>query len=586
MSEHHTSPEYRLVIVDLFCGGGGFTTGLVKAIVEKYRDTIVEETGLEAGEVTRENVRVQVWLEHNIHLVGINHCDHAVATYRKAHPFADVMNSKVQATHPPDVVGGRPVDILLAGPSCIPWSQANGGMAKDDQKRHNPRAVAHFLELLRPDMAMLENVPGFKKWGPLERDDNGDLTMRKDGSLFEDWLQTLRNLGYSVDHDTFYASEYGDPQSRKRLFVQARLNYEPKFPEPTHGPTDDDSTKPERTAADIIDFEDLGDSIFTRDIDEPYITPPAQSTMRRLAEGIRRHCHDHLKPFAQAIESLDPDDIVSLREDRIVPAEQAHLAARALDEPFLVALPERAPPVQLRPEKMAEFIVKLYNNGHSHAITDPLHTVTSQGRNLGLASTQPYLLRQHDGRGSKPLNVDTDPMPTVATSGAIRIVAPEIKPLVQPRNGRFRDEHSNPLYPPESAPLHTITASNHDGHLVTPQSAYLAPKAETPLGQNPDELVEHRSNVALCLPSCFPATLDVKYRMLKPSELAQAQGFPPNYEFVTSSKKETTELIGNAVPVNLAYNLCQTLLETTNAPTLNSFGSGPSPGADELTGDD
>jgi DNA (cytosine-5)-methyltransferase 1 len=616
MSDHPPEDEYRLVIVDLFCGGGGFTTGLIRAIVDEYRSTIAAETGLDPADVHREDVRVQVWLEHNIYLVGVNHWDPAVETYRNAHPFATVLNSKVQVTHPPDVVDGRPVDILLAGPSCIPWSQANGGMAKDDQMRHNPRAVAHFLELLRPTQAMLENVPGFKKWGPLYRNDDGELKMQKDGSLFEDWLETLRNLGYSVDYDTFYASDYGDPQSRKRLFVQARLNYEPEFPDPTHGPADDPDTEPHRTAADIIDFDDLGNSIFTRDIDEPYITPPAHSTMQRLAEGVRRHCDESLAPFADALEAMTDDDVVTLREERLVPAEQAHLAAQALDEPFLVALPSTPATASPATPSSGDFIVKLYNNGHSHPITEPLHTVTSQGRNLGFARTQPYLLRQHNGDGAKPPSVDQDPLPTVTTAGAIRVVSPEFRPLIQPRNGRYRGTHSNPLYQPESQPLHTVTAHNHDGHLVTPhtnvlptpdgltsqrprfttltnQQLRLSPDLRNELNaRRPDptpqdsETLTNDSRVALCLPDLYPATLDTKYRMLTPDELAQAQGFSPTYEFARDNKKAKTKLIGNAVPVNLAYNLCKTLLKTTSAPTLSSFGPGPEPAADELTSDD
>jgi len=74
--------------------------------------------------------------------------------------------------------------------------------------------------------------------------------------------------------------------------------------------------------------------------------------------------------------------------------------------------------------------------------------------------------------------------------------------------------------------------------------------------------------------------------MLKPSELAQAQGFPEHYEFASETKTRKTKLIGNAVPVSLAKSLCKSLLQPTNAPTLNNFGSGPSPAADSIASSD
>jgi hypothetical protein len=42
--------------------------------------------------------------------------------------------------------------------------------------------------------------------------------------------------------------------------------------------------------------------------------------------------------------------------------------------------------------------------------------------------------------------------------------------------------------------------------------------------------------------------------MLQPRELAAAQGFPEDYDFA-GNKTETTEQIGNAVPVNLFKTL-------------------------------
>jgi len=57
--------------------------------------------------------------------------------------------------------------------------------------------------------------------------------------------------------------------------------------------------------------------------------------------------------------------------------------------------------------------------------------------------------------------------------------------------------------------------------------------------------------------------------MLKPRELARAQGFPDEYEF-SGTKTDTTEQIGNAVPVNLAQSLVESLLES-ELPALTDY---------------
>ena len=590
--------DYHLVCVDLFCGGGGFSTGLVGAIVDRNYQVIAAETGLEAEQIDYHHPAVQGWLERNVYLVGINHWQPAVDTYRENHPWARVLNAKVQAVHPPDAVtvcvDGEQhvleVDVLIAGPSCVPWSKAKGGMASSDQLRMSPRHVAWWLELLRPTHFLLENVEGIQKWGPMEINDDGERTMRKDGSMFEDWLETLRRLQYSVAYDTFVASDYGDPQSRKRLFVMGRLDYEPVFPTPTHGPEAD---QPHRPAADIIDWSDAGMSVWTRDRDHPRVHKTLKyTTMQRIAEGLRRHCDERFAPFADALDDIgrvtDSDDVdadafrsVETLRENAVPLEDLEAALETREKPFLV----RAPGIQFDGDR-----------AERHGLCVP------------------YLLGQHGG--SVPRDATERPTPTVATDGAISLVAPE--PLVLPRNGRQRGAFSNRMYPADREPLHTITAHNHDGHLVSPylvpfygeRSGQAArshdleaplptvPASKVPAGVVNPFLVSYYNNStatsveesvptvttrdrhALIVPEALPWGLDIHFRMLKPAELKKAQGFPDSYALAAGTKRTKTKLIGNAVPVNLARSLCRNLLEPTPRPTLNQYGDAPQPAAD------
>lgn len=225
-----------------------------------------------------------------------------------------------------------------------------------------------------------------------------------------------------------------------------------------------------------------------------------------------------------------------------------------------------------------------------------------QGEGQASGST-PMVMGQQSG--ARALDVEESPAPTIATRGAIHYLEPT--GFVLPRNGAYRGIHSNPAYDPGERPLHTVTAKNLDGHLV---SAFLVPYYGEREGQSPrihdfDDpfptvtatgsdpylvapyLIEYYGNgntqpvneplptvttkdrFALCIPEHWPWGLDIRYRMLQPRELKQAQGFPEDYELV-GSKRETTKQIGNAVPVNLAKALCTQLL-TGDEPSLQTF---------------
>jgi DNA (cytosine-5)-methyltransferase 1 len=522
-----------ITAVDLFCGAGGFTRGLVETIVEKHAGVIVadQDADVAPGQLTVDDAAARAWLANHLQLVAVNHDDKAVETYRANNPWARVHNAKVQALHPPEAVDGATVDILIAGPSCIPHSPAKGGMADHDQKRMGPRHVAHWLELLRPGQFLLENVPAFTNWGPLERDPDSDTgwSMVKDGSLFDDWIGTLRTLGYTVEWRTFTAADYGDPQTRKRLFVQGRLEHDPAWPTPTHGP-DAPSGRPYRCAADIIDWSDTGESMWTKS------RPLKQGTNERIARGIREYGADVLSPFADAIASLTRGDVTRMQED-VVDAADAPAAARRRDEPFLVA-----PPADL----------------------------TARDEALCL----PYVLAQ--GSGGAPRGVD-EPVPTItASGGVVHHLVP--RPFVLPRLQRQRGNDSNPAYDPTEQPLHTVTAKNHDGRVFCP---FVVNYQGRPRGvDEPLPTVVGSDTLALCTPEAYPWGLDVRYRMLQPRETMQAQGFPPDYELAASTKSGKRELIGNAVPAGLAKSLTGVLFEPTEQPTLNRFGATPEPAAD------
>lgn len=145
----------------------------------------------------------------------------------------------------------------------------------------------------------------------------------------------------------------------------------------------------------------------------------------------------------------------------------------------------------------------------------------------------------------------------------------ESRAFILPRNGYHRGLHSNPAYDPAERPLHTVTAKNHDGHLVTPYLIQYNGNSGAQSLEEPLPTATTKDRFALCVPELFPYGIDVRFRMLQPRELAAAMGFPEDYEFA-GNKTETIEQIGNAVPVNLAKSLCTELLAARD-PTIRTY---------------
>ncbi|MBC1850934.1 DNA cytosine methyltransferase, partial [Listeria seeligeri] len=183
---------------------------------------------------------------------------------------------------------------------------------------------------VKPRVIMLENVEEFKGWGPVMQNEKGDFIPdpEKKGSLFNSFVNILSNgvskndeglaecmetleikpgtllaqkimngLGYVVETKELVACDYGAPTKRKRLFLIARRDGQKiVWPTPTHGnpnlhEVQNGELKPWRTASEVIDWTDLGNSIFNRK------KPLADNTLRRIARGIKKFVIDNPNPF-------------------------------------------------------------------------------------------------------------------------------------------------------------------------------------------------------------------------------------------------------------------------------------------------
>lgn len=252
------------LIVDLFAGGGGASTGLAWAL---GRDPDI----------------------------AINHDAEALAMHRANHPHTRHMQNDITRVLPLEATGGHPVAILHASPDCTHFSKAKGGKPKSQYIRDLAWVVIRWAEDTHPNLITLENVEEFLTWGPLDK--NGQPIKEQAGATFAAWRKRLVRLGYRVEWRLLRACDYGAPTTRRRLFVVARRDKRPiVWPAPTHGNPKSAEVRagkllPWRTAAECIDWSIPSQSIFDRK------KPLALATQRRIAEGLRRYVLQAAEPF-------------------------------------------------------------------------------------------------------------------------------------------------------------------------------------------------------------------------------------------------------------------------------------------------
>ncbi|KKL11653.1 hypothetical protein LCGC14_2543610, partial [marine sediment metagenome] len=246
--------------IDLFAGGGGASEGIERAL----------------------GVPVDI---------AINHDPAAIAMHRENHPDTRHCVADVLKVSPTAAVAGRPVGLLWASPDCKHHSRAKGGKPRDKEIRALAWVVVTWARQVRPRVIILENVPEFRQWGPL--DENNRPIKSKKGTIFNLWANQLRGLGYEVEYKNLVAADYGAPTIRKRLFMIARCDGRPIiWPEPTHGePGNSRGLPPYRTAAECIDFSLPCPSIFDRK------KPLVENTLRRVARGIYKYVLKAKEPF-------------------------------------------------------------------------------------------------------------------------------------------------------------------------------------------------------------------------------------------------------------------------------------------------
>lgn len=569
----------RLYCADLFCGAGGTSSGLVAA---------AHELGLD------------------VELIAINHWPVAIATHSANYPWARHICARIEEVQPRDVVPGGRLHLLVASPECTFHSVARGGRPIEDQKRVPAWGVIQWVQELFVDCVLIENVPEFKRWGPLGA--NGKPLKRRAGETYQAFLQALRSLGYRVEEKVLCCADYGDATTRRRLFIVATRKGVPAWPVPSHGPREKitvqsslfpNSLQPWRPAREIIDWDLKGKNIFGRK------KPLAEKTMRRIAAGMKKINGLDIEPFLVMLYGTNKTRSV----EQPLPTVTASGQHIGLCEPFLLSqasggaprpVEEPVPTICARGavQIVEPFLIPFF--GEREASEPPTRTVDEPvpmltKARLGLA--EPFLVAAGgpEGKGRNPKSIN-EPLDTVLTENHEALVQPFVVTVNHGDGGTAPNDRCRPVEDPlptltckngfgvvepfllphqhgndtdqnvrsVEQPMPTVTATSSDVFLVEPYvSKYYGTGICQPVAE-PLDTVTTKDRFGLVEPYLIPVGdnryLGIRFRMLQPHELAAAQGFAKSYKF-QGNKSTQVKQIGNAVPHHTAKALCREQLK-------------------------
>jgi len=538
-----------ITFADLFAGGGGTSTG--------------------------------AFMVPGIHVSwALNHDPIAIKTHEANHPETKHYQADIRTQNVKEL---DPVDILWASLECTNHSKAKGGKDKDEGSFTLGWELPRYLVHCNPDYLYIENVPEFIRWGELK---DGKRVKDKEGLEYVRWIHAIKDLGYmNYERRFLNAADYGCPTRRVRYFgIFSKPGFPISWPRPTHAEKENIFGLPKwKPCKDYINLTNEGNSIFGREFNENVAKSKrsslSENTLRRIAGGIRKfapeiyfvmkyygngdNCQSLSEPL-HTIRTHESHALIKVEKLQFI-QDHCHTASYNLPEEPLRPQLTRQTKQLITVEK--KFISKYFSNAkeggrhqdHCQGLDQPAPTVTCRDHStLITAKAQFYTRALTNNCANQPLD---KPSPTIMTWGTDAIITAKAQFISSVYNSSGHPEFNNhsvdsPLgSPTTNEKFQFITAYfNSSGHPETQNQSIDKPLNTILTEPNKKALVTADMNGFI--------DFDVKMRFLTDDELASIMGFPEGYfkrPGLKLSKKEIIKMIGNAVPVDMAKALLESV---------------------------
>ena len=182
-----------LTFIDLFAGAGGFSLGFHEAGMRGL-------LGIERDKMAFETLR--------FNLIENNHAFDWLSSI----PVGNMDIRFLMEHYREGLISMRgKVDVVVGGPPCQGFSMA-GRRIEHDERNQMFKEYLKFVDLVKPQMVLFENVPGF------------NMPFKANGISTHSYQELLGNqlqeAGFEMPESRIIDfSQYGVPQSRKRIII-------------------------------------------------------------------------------------------------------------------------------------------------------------------------------------------------------------------------------------------------------------------------------------------------------------------------------------------------------------------------------
>jgi DNA (cytosine-5)-methyltransferase 1 len=504
------NPDPKLLMVDLYCGAGGTSTGAQQSGVCKVVAAVNHDPlAIESHAANHPDI---LHLTEDTRLVNVAALADHVKKWQSRFP-----NAKL---------------ILWASLECTNFSNAKGGLPRDADSRTLAEDLPRYVTALNPDYVMIENVREFMSWGDL--DENNRPVSKNAGKHYIAWRKSIEQLGYGFNFQMMNSADFSAYTSRVRFFGCFAKNGLPiVFPEPTH--ERNVSSKPSLFGAkqgwkpviECLDLQNIGSSVFGKK------RPLVPKTIRRILEGLKKFANEPL-----IMTYTSPGYCAPLSQPAGVLTTACH---KALVTPLLMSYygnstgcldASKSPcPTLTTKDRMAmispSFCTAFFGNPETNprnsSVNQPSPTITAQPRQAIV-----FVERQFSSGGGQHNSI-SQPLGALPTVPKARLCSAF---LVNPQ---FRNQGAS-----VHKPAPTIVAAQKS----YPLGICTAQKGESKNWEHQsDDSPEMRDLRDFMRANGIS---DVFLRMLNVPELKKIQGFPADYVLAGSTEKQK-KFIGNSV---------------------------------------
>ena len=178
-------------VLELFCGAGGFSSGLDKV----------------------ENIQT---------VAAVDFDKYATETFQKNFPNATVFtgdltdqNVKQEIINTAKALG---VNMIVGGPPCQGFSLKGKNLGMDDPRNFLFLEFFHLVKEIMPEVFVIENVK--------------NLLNSENGYFKNQIIEKFSSLGYLLNYSVLNAKDFSVPESRERAIIIGSLSYCVNMPQP------------------------------------------------------------------------------------------------------------------------------------------------------------------------------------------------------------------------------------------------------------------------------------------------------------------------------------------------------------------